>query len=269
MKNDLAHDGRTTNEQLATALSEALRNAATSAIPGVWEKRVSLLNPHAPTSAENESLVLLEFAGELSGCLLLSADARFADKLRAPGENASSGEAAMAWEAFARQATEPIATALQSLFGEITVESCRTAVLPEDAEAFATMELQHAGGEKGTITVHTDAALRASLERLAPGSHASSELLPLGNGGQLRRVIDVPLAVTLRFGQRQLTLRELLALSSGSLVELDRQVEEPVDLMLGERVVARGEVVIVDGNYGMRVTQVIENANHRRSHIPR
>lgn len=72
------------------------------------------------------------------------------------------------------------------------------------------------------------------------------------------RVLDVPLAVTIRFGQRHLTLRELLELATGSLLELDRQVEEPVDLMLGERVIARGEVVIVDGNYGMRVTEVLE-----------
>ena len=79
----------------------------------------------------------------------------------------------------------------------------------------------------------------------------------------LQRVIDVPLTVTLRFGQRQLTLRELLDLSTGSLVELDRQVEEPVDLMLGDRLIARGEVVIVDGNYGMRVTEVVENQQSR------
>lgn len=79
------------------------------------------------------------------------------------------------------------------------------------------------------------------------------------------RVIDVPLAVTIRFGQRQLTLRELLELGTGSLLELDRQVEEPVDLMLGDRVIARGEVVIVDGNYGMRVTEVLENASRTGS----
>ena len=66
--------------------------------------------------------------------------------------------------------------------------------------------------------------------------------------------------MTIRFGQRELLLRELLELSTGSLLELDRQVEEPVDLMLGERVIARGEVVIVDGNYGMRITEVLENA---------
>lgn len=81
----------------------------------------------------------------------------------------------------------------------------------------------------------------------------------------LERVVDVPLAVTMRFGQRQLTLRELLELGTGSLLELDRQVEEPVDLMLGERVIARGEVVIVDGNYGMRITEVLETPSRSGS----
>ena len=75
---------------------------------------------------------------------------------------------------------------------------------------------------------------------------------------QIDRVIDVPLQVTLRFGERQMRLRDVLELNTGSLVELDRQVEEPVDLMLGERVIARGEVVIVDGNYGLRVMEVVE-----------
>lgn len=75
---------------------------------------------------------------------------------------------------------------------------------------------------------------------------------------QLGRVMDVPLAVTLRFGQRQMRLRDVLELDTGVLVELDRQVEEPVDLMLGNRVIARGEVVIVDGNYGLRVTEIVE-----------
>ena len=75
---------------------------------------------------------------------------------------------------------------------------------------------------------------------------------------ELGRVIDVPLIVTLRFGQRTMRLREVLELNTGTLVELDRQVEEPVDLILDERVIARGEVVIVDGNYGLRVTEIVE-----------
>lgn len=79
------------------------------------------------------------------------------------------------------------------------------------------------------------------------------------DAANLDLVMDVELNVTLRFGQRQLALREVLELTSGSVVELDRQVDEPVELILDGRVVARGEAVIIDGNYGMRVTQLVQN----------
>ena len=69
-------------------------------------------------------------------------------------------------------------------------------------------------------------------------------------------VLNVELNVTLRFGQRLLTLREVLDLTTGSVVELDRQVEEPIELLLDGKVIARGEAVVIDGNYGLRVTEV-------------
>ena len=72
----------------------------------------------------------------------------------------------------------------------------------------------------------------------------------------LQLVMDVELNVTLRFGQRQLALREVLELTSGSVIELDRHVEEPVELLLEGKVIARGEAVVIDGNYGLRVTEV-------------
>ena len=78
------------------------------------------------------------------------------------------------------------------------------------------------------------------------------------SAANLGLVLDVELNVTLRFGQRQLPLREVLDLSSGSVVELDRQVDEPVELVLDGRVVARGEAVIIDGNYGMRITEMLQ-----------
>ena len=72
----------------------------------------------------------------------------------------------------------------------------------------------------------------------------------------LELLLDVNLAVTLRFGQRQMSLRDILQLRSGSVIELDRQTEEPVDLLLDDRIIARGEVVVVDGNYGLRVSEI-------------
>jgi flagellar motor switch protein FliN/FliY len=72
----------------------------------------------------------------------------------------------------------------------------------------------------------------------------------------LKMVMDVELNVSLRFGQRQLPLRDILELSSGSVVELDRMVDEPVELFLDGKLIARGEAVVVDGNYGLRVTEI-------------
>jgi len=67
---------------------------------------------------------------------------------------------------------------------------------------------------------------------------------------------DVELDATLRFGSREMALREVLELGPGVVVELDRHVTEPVDLVVGDRIVARGEVVVVNGNFALRITEV-------------
>ncbi len=69
-------------------------------------------------------------------------------------------------------------------------------------------------------------------------------------------LLDIELGATLRFGTRQMPLKDILELCSGSVVELDRRVEEPVDLLIDGRLIAQGEVVIVEGNYGLRILQV-------------
>ncbi len=67
---------------------------------------------------------------------------------------------------------------------------------------------------------------------------------------------DIELDATLQFGFREMPLREVLELGPGDVVELDRHVSEPVDLVIGDRIVARGEVVVVSGNFALRVTEV-------------
>jgi flagellar motor switch protein FliN len=73
----------------------------------------------------------------------------------------------------------------------------------------------------------------------------------------LELLLDVKLDATIRFGRKQMLLREIMELHPGSAVALDRQVEEPVELLVGGRMVAWGEVVIVDGNYGLRITEIL------------
>jgi flagellar motor switch protein FliN/FliY len=71
-------------------------------------------------------------------------------------------------------------------------------------------------------------------------------------------LLEVALDASVRFGSRELELRELLELGPGDVVELDRHVADPVDLIVGDKIVARGEVVLVNGNFGLRVTEVAE-----------
>lgn len=70
-------------------------------------------------------------------------------------------------------------------------------------------------------------------------------------------LLDVKLEVSIRFGKREMMLKDVLELNSGALVELDRRVRDPIELLLGGKVIARGEAVIVDGSYGIRITEII------------
>lgn len=89
-----------------------------------------------------------------------------------------------------------------------------------------------------------------------PASTPSVSPVPANGAVNLDLLMDVELAVTLRFGSRRLLLREILDLNAGAVINLDRQVPEPVDMLLDGRVVARGEIVVIDGTYGLRVTEV-------------
>jgi flagellar motor switch protein FliN/FliY len=70
--------------------------------------------------------------------------------------------------------------------------------------------------------------------------------------------MEIELDATLQFGSREMPLKEVLAFGPGDVLELDRQVAEPVDLVVGDRIMARGEVVIVNGNFALMVTEVAE-----------
>jgi flagellar motor switch protein FliN len=87
----------------------------------------------------------------------------------------------------------------------------------------------------------------------AEGSATGSGVTP---GVEL--LLDVELEAALRFGCREMPLGEILDLGPGDVVELDRHIADPVDLIVGDKIVARGEVVLVNGNFGLRVTEVAE-----------
>jgi flagellar motor switch protein FliN len=118
------------------------------------------------------------------------------------------------------------------------------------------------------VELHLSAALIAALRADQPEMpKASAFPTPPsppaavdGSEGKLALLLDVELTMTLRFGGRRMLLREILELGPGAVVELDRKLQEPVDMLLDGRLVARGEVVVMDGNYGVRVTEILPAA---------
>jgi flagellar motor switch protein FliN len=88
-----------------------------------------------------------------------------------------------------------------------------------------------------------------TYESLAGGAVAGSE-------GDLERLRDVPVELSVEIGRTRMTLGETLGLAPGAIVTLDRTAGEPVDLLVNGRRIARGEVVVVDDEFGVRLTEV-------------
>jgi flagellar motor switch protein FliN/FliY len=74
--------------------------------------------------------------------------------------------------------------------------------------------------------------------------------------GNLAVLMDVQLPVSIRFGETEMILEEIVKLGVGSVIELNSGIDQPVELVVNNRILARGEVVTVDGYYGIRITEI-------------
>ena len=77
----------------------------------------------------------------------------------------------------------------------------------------------------------------------------------------LDMLLDIPLQVTVELGRTKRSVKEILELSSGSIIELDKLAGEPVDILVNSRLIAKGEVVVIDENFGVRITDILSQAD--------
>ncbi|WP_107837871.1 flagellar motor switch phosphatase FliY [Metasolibacillus meyeri] len=77
----------------------------------------------------------------------------------------------------------------------------------------------------------------------------------------LNMLLDIPLQVTVELGRTKRSVKEILELSSGSIIELDKLAGEPVDILVNSRLIAKGEVVVIDENFGVRITDILSQAD--------
>ena len=117
-------------------------------------------------------------------------------------------------------------------------------------------EPQHFGSsfQQGTVT-NVQPAVFSNFEPIQ---------LQQSEAKNLEMLLDIPLQVTVQLGKTKRTVKEILELSSGSIIELDKLAGEPVDIHINNRLIAKGEVVVIDENFGVRVTDIISQSDRLR-----
>jgi len=265
----------------------AFLHAWTEAFAGVLEKAsgakhpaellaVESIEPDILSAAEKGVCIMLSSGGALNGeqaCLVSEADAKTFAALLAgeppdPAFPLTDADRNIGAEVFRRVATQ-VASDLASKWNE-PVSMSFDAVRPAAWEpaAKAAIRITASDGKKPIIVLALQENLLVALEdapATAKSAGASKESTTPdpeqpakdATSSNLDLLLDIELDVTIRFGQREMLLRDVLDLRSGSVIELERHVEEPAELLVAGRPVARGEVVVVEGNYGLRITEIL------------
>jgi flagellar motor switch protein FliN/FliY len=163
------------------------------------------------------------------------------------------------------QAVRPAIEAAAATLGPVVVDPGN---VTDAAEALAS--LVAAGGTLVPLTDGTDVrgvvGLLVTVDTTAadrPAAPSSTPDRPAAPRTGLDLLHDVEMEVTAELGRTRMSVRELLALTPGTVVELDRAAGGPADLLVNGRLIARGEVVVIDENFGIRVTEIISPAEHR------
>ncbi|PWU01387.1 MAG: flagellar motor switch protein FliN [Terriglobia bacterium] len=136
-------------------------------------------------------------------------------------------------------------------FGETRLSPIAVAFSPELDAIFHTPP---SSAEDSTETGYSEALVHSTESAGTPANSRTMDLL-----------LDVELPVSISFGKTQLPLKDVLRLTTGSIVELNRGVGEQVEVLVNHCLVARGEVVVVEGNYGVRIQQIVSRLDRLRS----
>lgn len=133
-----------------------------------------------------------------------------------------------------------------------------TATAASARPAASTATVAHTDTDTDTDTATaTSAGPAGAAEPFVPAFGAPGpQLAPMSRGLEMLHGVDME--VTVELGRTRMTVRDLLALSPGAVLELDRAAGSPADLLVNGRLVARGEVVVVDEDFGLRVTEIVD-----------
>lgn len=239
----------------STAVVSAQALAATRAAVGLLPAATTLtvIDPVSEVSAAAipGKAVVAQFAGAAQGMIALVVGQELVDALaRAP-----IGALDIT------QAIRPALEAAASVLGPVIVDPGEV-VEPSDAlesvlaRGGALVPLTGDGQIQAVVAL----AVSTSVAGSAPGTsraEQSGDSSPSGKVRGLDLLHGVEMEVTAELGRARMTVKKLLELLPGNIVELDRSAGAPADLLVNGRMIARGEVVVIDENFGIRITEII------------
>lgn len=254
-------------QYLESSLGQAISNMAARHVPVA-------LDPASADSVSENAIVWQQPFSVLEGPSLWivagkevwQAVGRFT--LEAAGiEDASEEDCRSTWQELLNQTASGIATALTAAQSR-EVTASKGGVMEAEPPGLCWQAFSITDGEKSLLF---KAAWTKELEALSePAKDETPEQPVAGEGGVSRTfdlLLDVALPISVSFGKTSLQIREVLKLNTGSIVELDRFVSDPVEVIVNDCVIARGEVVVVDGNYGVRINQLASREERLRTGI--
>jgi len=237
---------------------EARGPEALAAVPGP----VVLLRFTLTHGAAGPACLLLPGAAGLSLARALVGEAGAA-AAEAPGPAEKD-----ALRELANQVAGALASAVGALHGrQVGFEAPSSAWTPGDGrEAAPAAEgvVLALGLTAGPLTTEAllllpRTALPPAAAQAAPTAAPGAAREPGGakNGNGIELLLDISLPVTVELGRTRMMIRDILQLAPGSILELDKLAGEPVDIMINEKSIARGEVVVIDENFGVRLTNIV------------
>ncbi len=199
--------------------------------------------------------------------------------LKAAGlETVETNEARNTWLEILGQSLSTLARSIGGVLGrEVACEAGAERAPETNPEAAASVSLTLGDAPQEPLWIGFSSKLVALVSHPvgngtgeAPAVHvdAGDGVVPAGRGDippTMDLLLDVELPVSVSFGKTELPMKDVLKLTTGSIVELNRGVNEPVEVMVNHCLIARGEVVVVEGNYGVRIQQIISRGDRLRS----
>ncbi len=118
--------------------------------------------------------------------------------------------------------------------------------------------------ENDSDAIHTSIA-EDSIP-MSPNSDSEKSHLNLSGTANIGILLDVPLEISVELGRARMIVKEVIELGAGSIIEIDKAAGEPVDILVNNRLVAKGEVVVIEDNFGVRITEIL-NPNERIANL--